>query len=96
MILRKVGAALAAGCTMIAKLFPETRLTTLVLAHLAEKAGFAPGVFSVVTISNDNTSSLSEALCKHPLVQKVFITGSTRVGGIIDYALCGGVEEAVS
>lgn len=83
MILRKVGAALAAGCTMIAKPSPETPLTTLTLAYLAEKAGFPKGVFNVMTTSNENTPSLSEAICKHPLVQKVSFTGSTRVGSII-------------
>jgi len=83
MILRKVGAALAAGCTIIAKPSPETPLTTLMLANLAIKAGFEPGVFSVLTTSNENTPSLSEALCKHPLVQKVTFTGSTRVGSLV-------------
>ncbi|KAJ5113845.1 hypothetical protein N7456_002379 [Penicillium angulare] len=83
MILRKVGAALAAGCTMIAKPSPETPLTTLALAYLAEKAGFAKGVFSVITTSNTKTPELSEALCKHPLVHKVSFTGSTYVGSII-------------
>jgi succinate-semialdehyde dehydrogenase len=68
---------------MIAKPSPETPLTTLTLAYLAEKAGFAPGVFNVVTTSNSNTPSLSEALCKHPLVQKVSFTGSTPVGRLI-------------
>ncbi|CRG89083.1 succinate-semialdehyde dehydrogenase, putative [Talaromyces islandicus] len=83
MILRKVGAALAAGCTMIAKPSPETPLTTLALAYLAEQAGFDKGVFNVVTTSNQNTPALSEALCKHELVHKVSFTGSTRVGSII-------------
>jgi succinate-semialdehyde dehydrogenase/glutarate-semialdehyde dehydrogenase len=49
MILRKAGAALAAGCTMVVKPSPETPLTCLTLAHLASKAGFAPGVFNVLT-----------------------------------------------
>ncbi|PYH92315.1 succinate-semialdehyde dehydrogenase [Aspergillus ellipticus CBS 707.79] len=83
MILRKVGAALAAGCTIIAKPSPETPLTTLTLAHLATQAGFAPGIFNVITTSNTNTPSLCEALCKHPLVQKVSFTGSTAVGSLI-------------
>ncbi|KAI9036083.1 Aldehyde/histidinol dehydrogenase [Aspergillus affinis] len=82
-ILRKVGAALAAGCTMIAKPSPETLLTTLALGYLAEQAGFDKGVFNVVTTSNKNTPSLSEALRKHELVHKVSFTGSTRVGSII-------------
>ncbi|KAL3478043.1 aldehyde dehydrogenase domain-containing protein [Aspergillus californicus] len=83
MILRKVGAALAAGCTMIAKPSPETPLTTLTLAYLATEAGFPKGVFNVITTSNENTPALSEALCKHRLVQQVSFTGSTRVGSII-------------
>ncbi|OJZ80200.1 hypothetical protein ASPFODRAFT_85963 [Aspergillus luchuensis CBS 106.47] len=83
MILRKVGAALAAGCTIIAKPSPETPLTTLALAYLAEQAGFDKGVFNVVTTSNKNTPAVSEALCKHKLVQKVSFTGSTQVGSII-------------
>lgn len=83
MILRKAGAALAAGCTMVVKPSPETPISTLVLAHLAQKAGFPPGAFNVLTTDLENTPSLSEALCKHPLVKKVTFTGSTRVGKLI-------------
>ena len=83
MILRKAGAAFAAGCTMVVKPSPETPLTCLTLAHLASKAGFAPGVFNVVTTSLDNTPPLSEAMCLHPLVKKVTFTGSTRVGKLV-------------
>ncbi|KAL2832248.1 succinate-semialdehyde dehydrogenase [Aspergillus pseudoustus] len=93
MILRKVGAALAAGCTIIAKPSPETPLTTLTLAHLAQKAGFAPGVFNVITTSNENTPSLSEAMCKHPMVQKVSFTGSTAVGSIIATHCAKGLKK---
>jgi acyl-CoA reductase-like NAD-dependent aldehyde dehydrogenase len=50
---------------------------------LAEKAGFRPGIFNVLTTSLDNTPSLSEVLCKHDLVKKVTFTGSTRVGRLI-------------
>jgi succinate-semialdehyde dehydrogenase len=83
MILRKAGAAFAAGCTMVVKPSPETPLTCLSLAHLATQAGFAPGVFNVLTTSLANTPSLSEAMCLHPLVKKVTFTGSTRVGKIV-------------
>lgn len=83
MILRKAGAALAAGCTMIVKPSPETPLTCLTLAHLAAKAGFPAGVFTVLTTDLENTPALSEALCKHPLVKKVTFTGSTRIGKLI-------------
>ena len=83
MILRKAGAAFAAGCTMVVKPSPETPLTCLTLAYLATKAGFAPGVFNVLTTSLANTPALSEAMIKHPLTKKVTFTGSTRVGRLV-------------
>lgn len=83
MILRKAGAAFAAGCTMVVKPSPETPLTCLSLANLASRAGFAPGVFNVLTTSLENTPSLSEAMILHPLVKKVTFTGSTRVGKVV-------------
>lgn len=93
MILRKVSAALAAGCTMIVKPSPETPLTVLTLAHLAEQAGFEPGVFNVLTTDLDNTPSLSEALCRHPLIKKVTFTGSTRVGKLIAKHCSDGLKK---
>ncbi|KAI0398973.1 aldehyde dehydrogenase [Xylaria palmicola] len=83
MILRKASTAFAAGCTMVAKPSPETPLTALTLAYLAEKAGYPKGVFNVLPTTLHNTPSLSEALCKHPTVKKVSFTGSTRVGKIL-------------
>jgi succinate-semialdehyde dehydrogenase/glutarate-semialdehyde dehydrogenase len=64
---------------MVVKPSPETPLSTLALAYLAEKAGFAPGVFNVLTTDLDNTPALSEALCRHDLVKKVTFTGSVRI-----------------
>ena len=83
MIIRKVAAALAAGCTMIVKPSPETPLSTLALADLAMRAGFPRGVLNIITTDNFNTPPVSEALCKHPLVRKVTFTGSTAVGKLI-------------
>ncbi|KAI2623657.1 aldehyde dehydrogenase [Xylaria nigripes] len=82
-IVRKASGAFAAGCTVIAKPSPETPLSVLTLAYLAEKAGFPSGVFNVLPTTLDNTPALSEALCKHPTVKKLSFTGSTRVGKII-------------
>lgn len=93
MILRKAGAAFAAGCTMVVKPSPETPLSCLALAHLASKAGFAPGVFNVLTTSLENTPGLSEAMCKHPLVRKVTFTGSTRVGKIVAKHCAEGLKK---
>ena len=93
MVLRKAAAALAAGCTMIVKPSPETPLTTIVLAHLAQVAGFPPGALNVLTTDLEHTPSVSEALCKHPLVRKVTFTGSTRVGKIVAAHCAEGLKK---
>lgn len=78
MITRKVGPALAAGCPVVIKPPSETPLTALALAHLAEKAGFPPGVYNTVTSSQ--SSEIGKELCEHPKVRKLSFTGSTPVG----------------
>ncbi|KHN98729.1 succinate-semialdehyde dehydrogenase [Metarhizium album ARSEF 1941] len=85
--LRKMAAALAAGCTMVVKPSPETPLTAGAVARLGLEAGFPVGTLNVLTTSLDNTPSVAESLCLHPLVHKVTFTGSTRVGKIIT-SLC--------
>lgn len=87
LVLRKAGAALAAGCTMVVKTSPETPLTAFCLANLAHRAGFPPGALNVLSTTLANTPAVAEALCLHPLVKKVTFTGSTRVGKIIS-GLC--------
>ncbi|KAJ5797980.1 uncharacterized protein N7503_007276 [Penicillium pulvis] len=93
MVLRKVGAAMAAGCTMVVKPSPETPISALVLAELALRAGIPAGVFNVLTTDLENTPSLSEALCKHPLVKKVTFTGSTRVGKLVASHCAHGLKK---
>lgn len=83
MIIRKVAAALAAGCSMVVKPSPETPLSVNALADLALRAGLPAGVLNIISTDNANTPSVSERLCKHPLVRKVTFTGSTRVGSIV-------------
>ena len=77
MIGRKAGAALAAGCTVVAKPAAETPLSALALAVLAEEAGIPAGVFNVVTGSG---GELGAAFTANPLVRKISFTGSTPVG----------------
>lgn len=93
MIIRKVAAALAAGCTMIVKPSPETPLSVMALADLALRAGLPPGALNVITTDNTNTPSVSERLCKHPLVRKVTFTGSTAVGKIIAKHCAEGLKK---
>ncbi|MBU1264180.1 MAG: NAD-dependent succinate-semialdehyde dehydrogenase [Gammaproteobacteria bacterium] len=77
MLTRKAGAALAAGCTVVAKPASQTPFTALALAELAQRAGLPPGVLNVVT---GNAETIGGVLTSHPLVRKVSFTGSTAVG----------------
>lgn len=77
MFTRKAGAALAAGCTVVAKPASQTPFTALALAELAQRAGLPPGVLNVVTGDAD---TLGGVLTSHPRVRKVSFTGSTDVG----------------
>ncbi len=77
MLTRKAGAALAAGCTVVAKPASQTPFTALALAELANRAGLPPGVLNVVT---GDAATIGGVLTSHPLVRKVSFTGSTAVG----------------
>jgi succinate-semialdehyde dehydrogenase/glutarate-semialdehyde dehydrogenase len=78
MITRKVGPALAAGCTMVLKPAAQTPLSALALAVLAERAGVPKGAFSVVTTTD--AKPIGEEFCHNPKVAKITFTGSTNVG----------------
>ncbi|MDP3125725.1 MAG: NAD-dependent succinate-semialdehyde dehydrogenase [Thiobacillus sp.] len=77
MLTRKAGAALAAGCTVVAKPASQTPFTALALAELALRAGLPAGVLNVVT---GDAATLGGVLTAHPLVRKLSFTGSTAVG----------------
>jgi succinate-semialdehyde dehydrogenase / glutarate-semialdehyde dehydrogenase len=81
MITRKVAPALAAGCPVVVKPPEETPLTALALAALAQRAGFAPGVYNTVTTTD--ASEVGKELCESPKVRKLSFTGSTAVGKIL-------------
>lgn len=78
MLTRKLGPALAAGCTVVAKPAEQTPLTAIRLFELVAKAGFPPGVVNLVTGSDP--AAIGDALLDHPAVRKVTFTGSTAVG----------------
>ena len=77
MIGRKLGPALAAGCTMVLKPASATPYSALALAVLAEQAGVPAGVFNVVTGS---ARAIGGELTSNPKVRKLTFTGSTEIG----------------
>jgi succinate-semialdehyde dehydrogenase/glutarate-semialdehyde dehydrogenase len=78
MITRKVGPALAAGCTCVIKAPSDTPLSALELMQIAEEAGVPAGVLNLVT--SKNSRMVAEVLCTHPVIKKISFTGSTGVG----------------
>ncbi|CAI4218609.1 unnamed protein product, partial [Parascedosporium putredinis] len=82
MITRKIGPALAAGCTVVCKTPGETPYTALALAELAHRAGIPKGVVNFVT-SHHNTPAIGEAMATSPIIKKLSFTGSTNVGKIL-------------
>jgi succinate-semialdehyde dehydrogenase/glutarate-semialdehyde dehydrogenase len=92
MITRKVGPALAAGCTMVLKPSELTPFSALALAWLGSKAGVPAGVFNVVT---GEPAAIGEVLTTDPRVRKFTFTGSTRVGKLLA-ARCMGTVKHVS
>lgn len=82
MITRKVGAALAAGCTTVWKPAGETPLSSLAQAVLAQEAGFPKGTINVILTLN-KVAEVGEALCRSKSVRKLSFTGSTRVGKLL-------------
>jgi succinate-semialdehyde dehydrogenase/glutarate-semialdehyde dehydrogenase len=75
---RKIGPAVAAGCTMVMKPAGETPLSMLALAAVLEEAGLPAGVLNVITTSS--TAEVSEPIIRDPRLRKLTFTGSTAVG----------------
>jgi succinate-semialdehyde dehydrogenase/glutarate-semialdehyde dehydrogenase len=92
MITRKLGPALAAGCTFVCKPAPQTPFSALALAELATRAGLPAGVFNVVT---GDAEAIGGELTSNPLVRKLSFTGSTAVGKKL-IAQCAGTVKKVS
>ncbi|WP_278940739.1 NAD-dependent succinate-semialdehyde dehydrogenase [Pseudomonas helleri] len=80
MVTRKVGPALAAGCTMVLKPSEETPLSAFALAVLAEQAGIPAGVFNIVS---GDAVAIGGALQASSTVRKLSFTGSTRTGKLL-------------
>src|SRR5919199_2252446 len=75
---RKVGPALAAGCTCVVKPAKQTPLSMLAMAQILEEAGLPGGVVNIITASK--SGEIMEPLIKDPRTRKMSFTGSTPVG----------------
>ncbi|OAP53716.1 hypothetical protein AYL99_12107 [Fonsecaea erecta] len=80
MITRKVGAAIAAGNTVVCKPAPETPLCAIAVAKLFERAGGPPGVLNIVTASAGRASDVGKEFTENLLVRHLSFTGSTAIG----------------
>jgi succinate-semialdehyde dehydrogenase/glutarate-semialdehyde dehydrogenase len=75
---RKIGPAVAAGCTMIVKPAKQTPLSMLALAQILEEAGLPKGVLSVLV--SKSAGDVSKPIIEDPRLRKLSFTGSTEVG----------------
>ncbi|RZI43325.1 aldehyde dehydrogenase family protein [Herbaspirillum sp. HC18] len=89
-IAAKVAAALAAGCTVVLKPSEVAPLNAFVLAEVIDSAGLPPGVFNLVTGTGP---VIGEALVRHPDVDMVSFTGSTRAGKRISEVASASVKR---
>ena len=94
MITRKIGPAVAAGCTTVCKAPGETPFTALALAELADRAGIPKGVVNVITALK-TTVQVGEELTTNPVVRKISFTGSTGVGKLL-MKQCSGTLKKLS
>ena len=92
MIARKLGPALAAGCTMVIKPASQTPLSGLAWGALCEQAGIPAGVVNIVTGS---AREIGAELTSNPVVKKITFTGSTEVGKAL-MAQAAGTMKKVS
>jgi succinate-semialdehyde dehydrogenase/glutarate-semialdehyde dehydrogenase len=78
---RKIGPAVAAGCTMVVKPAKQTPLSMLALASVLSEAGLPEGVLNVITSSS--SGSVMKPLIEDPRLRKLSFTGSTEVGKLL-------------
>ena len=89
-IMCKVGPALAAGCTMVLKPSEIAPLNALVFAEVMHEAGVPKGVFNLV---NGDGPTVGEAISRHPGIDMVSFTGSTRAGILVAKAAADTVKR---
>ncbi|MGD9980536.1 MAG: aldehyde dehydrogenase family protein [Hyphomonadaceae bacterium] len=87
----KVGPALAAGCTMVLKPSELAPLDSIIFAEILDEAGVPPGVFNLV---NGDGPGVGEAMSKHPDIDMMSFTGSTRAGtSVMQNSAANGIKK---
>ncbi|KAF8638529.1 hypothetical protein AX17_002072 [Amanita inopinata Kibby_2008] len=94
MITRKLGPALAAGCTVVIKPPADTPFSALALAVLAHRAGIPDGVINIVT-THKHLVDVGREMCENKIVKKVTFTGSTGVAKLL-YGIAATTMKKVS
>lgn len=89
-VICKVAPAIAAGCTVILKPSEIAPINTILFAEVMEAAGTPPGVFNLI---NGTGPVTGEALARHPDVDMVSITGSTRAGAAVMVAAASTIKR---
>ena len=90
MVAMKVGAAVAAGCTVVLKGTELAPLSSFIFAEAAAESGLPDGVFNLVS---GNGPAVGEALVTHPLVDMVSLTGSVRAGRRVMELASAGIKR---
>jgi len=85
MLASKLAPALLAGCTVVVKMSPEAPLEAVLLGEIFQELGLPPGVINILMADREE----SEALVRHPDVDKISFTGSSAVGQRVA-SICGG------
>lgn len=94
MVTRKLGPALASGCTVVIKAPTETPFSVLAICRLMERVGFPKGVINVITCDKGDTeSAVGKELSENAVVRKLSFTGSTRVGKILMNQCSGSLKK---
>ncbi|MEM6623626.1 MAG: NAD-dependent succinate-semialdehyde dehydrogenase [Pseudomonadota bacterium] len=91
MITRKVGPALAAGCTVVLKPAEATPLCAVAMFRIFEEAGVPPGVVNLMTASDPKP--IGAEFTSHPAVRKLTFTGSTAVGRMLAAEAAGRMKR---
>jgi len=89
-VVMKVGAGLAAGCTMVLKPSEVAPISSMIFAEVLQAAGVPKGVFNLV---NGDGATVGEAISSHPDIDMVSFTGSTRAGRSVFHAAADDIKR---